>query len=188
LGDYRQAEQRAFQALKIAVEFRGSYYILSALVVIAGLLVVQGQYESALEILALAMHREKHAGGLSRPALVQRLYKTLQSALPPTAFEEAAERGRTLDERLVARELLAGWHPGTFVMGSAQSSLSNPLTWRELEILRLIAHGVPTHEVAETLYLNLGTVRWYLNQIYSKLDVHSRVQAIARARELKLLA
>ncbi len=63
----------------------------------------------------------------------------------------------------------------------------NPLTERELEILRLLADGLSTRETAQRLFLSNGTVRWYLNQIYSKLSVHSRIQAITRARELKLL-
>src|SRR5690606_39253133 len=61
------------------------------------------------------------------------------------------------------------------------------LTEREREILRLIADGLNSREVAEQLVLSVGTVRWYLKQIYSKLDAHSRSEAIAHARELGLL-
>jgi predicted ATPase/DNA-binding CsgD family transcriptional regulator len=62
-----------------------------------------------------------------------------------------------------------------------------PLTERELEILRLIAEGLSNREIAQKLVLAVGTVKWYNKQIYSKLGVHSRTQAVARAKEVGLL-
>src|SRR5258706_6596077 len=64
---------------------------------------------------------------------------------------------------------------------------SDQLTARELEILRLIADGLSNQAIAARLYISLGTVKWYLKQIYSKLQVESRTQAIAIARTLGLL-
>ncbi len=66
-------------------------------------------------------------------------------------------------------------------------SADQPLTQRELEILRLTADGLNSREVAERLVLSVETIRWYLKLIYSKLDVHSRSEAIARAKALNLL-
>lgn len=65
--------------------------------------------------------------------------------------------------------------------------LINLLTERELEILRLVADGLNSREIAQSLVLSVGTIRWYVKQIYSKLDAHSRAQALARAREMYLL-
>ena len=62
-----------------------------------------------------------------------------------------------------------------------------PLTERELEILRLLVDGLSNQEIAEELVISLGTVKWHNRQIYSKLYVKSRAQAIARAREYQLL-
>ena len=61
------------------------------------------------------------------------------------------------------------------------------LTQREQEILHLIIEGLSNKEIAQRLTITLSTVKWYVNQIYSKLDVGSRTQAVARARELNLL-
>ena len=58
---------------------------------------------------------------------------------------------------------------------------------RELEILRLVADGLSNREIAERLVLAVGTVKWYLNLINTKLGVSSRTQAVARARELGIL-
>ncbi len=61
------------------------------------------------------------------------------------------------------------------------------LTQREQEILQLIVAGKSNKEIAENLTVTLSTVKWYVNQIFGKLSVRSRVQAMVRARELNLL-
>jgi non-specific serine/threonine protein kinase len=63
----------------------------------------------------------------------------------------------------------------------------DPLTERELDILRLIAEGLSNREIAQALIISLSTVKWYNKQIYGKLGVGSRTQAVAQAREQGLL-
>jgi LuxR family maltose regulon positive regulatory protein len=70
---------------------------------------------------------------------------------------------------------------------SAIQNLVEPLSERELEVLRLIADGLSNHEIAERLIVGTGTVKTHINNIYRKLDVKSRTQALHRARELGLL-
>ena len=65
--------------------------------------------------------------------------------------------------------------------------ITEPLNSREIEILRLIAIGLSNRGIAEQLILGVNTIRWYVKNIYTKLSVHSRTQAIARARLLNLL-
>jgi LuxR family maltose regulon positive regulatory protein len=67
------------------------------------------------------------------------------------------------------------------------SPLVEPLTERELEVLRLVAAGLSTRRIAEELYLSVNTVKTHVKSLYSKLNVHSRAQAIKCARELGLL-
>lgn len=62
----------------------------------------------------------------------------------------------------------------------------DPLKERELEVLRLIAAGLSNREIAEQLFLALGTVKKH-NNIYGKLGVSRRSQAIAKAQELGLI-
>ncbi|MBI5670690.1 MAG: tetratricopeptide repeat protein [Chloroflexi bacterium] len=64
---------------------------------------------------------------------------------------------------------------------------ADALTTREIEILRLIADGLSNQEIAHKLFLTQGTVKWYNTQIFNKLGVKNRTQAIARTRELGLL-
>jgi len=67
-----------------------------------------------------------------------------------------------------------------------QSSLVDPLSARELEVLHLIAEGLSNDAIAQKLFLSTGTVKVHLKHIYGKLDVNSRTQAVARLRELNL--
>jgi LuxR family maltose regulon positive regulatory protein len=65
--------------------------------------------------------------------------------------------------------------------------LIEPLSNRELQVLQLLAQGCSDKVIAETLVIARDTVHKYLGNIYSKLDVHSRMEAILRARELGML-
>jgi LuxR family transcriptional regulator, maltose regulon positive regulatory protein len=72
---------------------------------------------------------------------------------------------------------------------SAQATqpLSDPLSQRELEVLRLIARGLSNREIGERLFLALSTVKGHNRIIFDKLQVQSRTEALSRARELGLL-
>ena len=66
-------------------------------------------------------------------------------------------------------------------------TLVEPLSPRELEVLRVLATGLSNNEIAETLFIAVGTVKQHLKSIYGKLQVHSRTEAAHRARDLDLL-
>jgi LuxR family maltose regulon positive regulatory protein len=66
-------------------------------------------------------------------------------------------------------------------------SLVEPLSHREVEVLRLIAQGFSNREISERLFLALSTVKGHNRIIFSKLMVGRRTEAVARARELGLL-
>ncbi|MCB0014253.1 MAG: hypothetical protein KDE34_20210 [Anaerolineales bacterium] len=91
------------------------------------------------------------------------------------------------------RKLLAAFphHPAEAVASPSVSTpqpLIEPLSERELEVLRLIAAGKSNKEIARLLVIAPGTVKKHLNNIYGKLGVHSRTQALVRANALELLS
>ena len=61
------------------------------------------------------------------------------------------------------------------------------MSQRELEILRLIAQGLSNQEIGDRLCLSLSTIKGYNRQIFDKLQVQRRTEAVARAREAGLL-
>jgi len=75
----------------------------------------------------------------------------------------------------------------TLPASPVQSKLVEPLSGREIEVLRLIDAGLSNVEIAARLTLAQSTVKTHINNIYSKLEVQTRVQAIRRGHELGLL-
>jgi len=71
--------------------------------------------------------------------------------------------------------------------GQTQTGLVEPLSARELEVLRLLAAGKTNQQIATELYLVVGTVKRHLNNIFGKLDVQNRTQCVAKAREIRLI-
>jgi LuxR family transcriptional regulator, maltose regulon positive regulatory protein len=75
--------------------------------------------------------------------------------------------------------------PSSLADGS--QPLIDPLSGRELEVLRLVAAGKSNHQIADELFLATGTVKKHLNNIFGKLGVQNRTGCVAQARELHLL-
>ena len=68
----------------------------------------------------------------------------------------------------------------------AVETLIEPLSDRELEVLRLLPTDLSSTEIARELYISRNTVRTHIKHIYDKLGVHSREDAVQRAREVGL--
>jgi LuxR family transcriptional regulator, maltose regulon positive regulatory protein len=92
--------------------------------------------------------------------------------------------------RLIAYtdKLLAAFSGPSPVKKSSPETLFEPLSERELDILRLIATGRTNQEIAEILVIAVSTVKSHINHLYGKVGAHNRVQVIAAAHELGLLA
>jgi LuxR family transcriptional regulator, maltose regulon positive regulatory protein len=100
-------------------------------------------------------------------------------------------------EGLLRRSVMKGVHAGYAsrlleAFGSTAGKLSagplsEPLSERELEVLRMIASGMSNAEISRTLFIALNTVKKHINNIYRKLGVNSRTRAVALARESNLL-
>ena len=71
---------------------------------------------------------------------------------------------------------------------SSNRGLIEPLSERELQILQFISEGMSNREIAERLCLSLGTVKVHSHNIYGKLNVSNRTQAVGQARKLGLLS
>ena len=72
-------------------------------------------------------------------------------------------------------------------IANRKSQIVDPLTDRELEILRLVAQGLSNTEISQRLYLAVSTIKGHNLRIFNKLQVQNRTEAVAQARELGLL-
>jgi LuxR family maltose regulon positive regulatory protein len=139
----------------------------------------QGEQRGALEALG-------RARALAEPEAFVRVF--LDEGAPMAALlREALERG--VRPGYAATLLAAFGEDAPPVPGGARRAqpLADPLSERELEVLRLVAAGLSNAAIAERLIITEGTVKNHLKSIYGKLGAHSRVQAVERARALGLL-
>jgi ATP/maltotriose-dependent transcriptional regulator MalT len=156
-----------------------------------------GLLERGVELLTLVHHHP--ASDWATKAKAQEALDHYTAKLPPEQFAAAGQRGRQSDLGQVVAGLqveleLSQEHEAAENIqlisrqnGHSAQPLVEPLTPRELEVLQLIANGLTNQQMADQLIVSVGTAKWYTSQIYSKLNVSSRTQAVARARELELL-
>ena len=101
------------------------------------------------------------------------------------AIAPLLERARAANPDFVD-DLLETFAPTKDVTCAAQA-LVEPLSGTQIQILGHLDRGLTNQEIADRLAITVGTTKWHLNQIFGKLQVRNRVEAIARAHELKLL-
>jgi LuxR family maltose regulon positive regulatory protein len=118
------------------------------------------------------------------------------AALLKQILEAQQDRGRAPSRSITpdyVRRLLVAFGQGEEAQPQkplplpSPSALVEPLTKREVEVLRLLVTDLTSTEMAEDLVLSVHTIRSHIKSIYAKLDAHSRHAAIARATELNLL-
>ena len=109
---------------------------------------------------------------------------------PPEQLTEAiraAARGESFLQPSVASKVVAELNRLRPRDATPNRSLPDPLSERELDVLREVARGLGNREIAATLHLAEGTVKNYVSVILAKLDVPDRTRAALKARELGLV-
>jgi len=107
-------------------------------------------------------------------------------------LEEAQRSGiaPTHTRRLLAafgRQIPAEDQAARTGMPSKAGKLPEALSDRERELLRLLAEGLTNQDIADRLFISLPTVKWHTSNIYGKLGVQNRTQAVAKARAVGIL-
>jgi LuxR family maltose regulon positive regulatory protein len=184
--------------------------------VTARLLIAQGKKKAAEEYLADLHERMVRAGALGL-AIGIRVYQALAANTPEEAlnflvealvkgepegyirtFVDEGELLKPLLEKALSRGIMPEYTRKLLTVIKAEErqrqarkgellATSGLLSAREIEILRLVAGGLSNREIAERLFISLGTAKVHVHNLFEKLDVKSRTQVVARARELKLI-
>ncbi len=150
----------------------------------------QGDRQAAVAVLIKSLALAEPEGfvsvfadkGEAMPSLLAAAARQLESASDPASISLKAYVARLLDA-----------FPGSLLPGEALRSpgtapgLVEPLTAREFEVLQLIAAGDSNRTIADKLVITVSAVKKHAGNIFGKLNVSSRTQAIARARQLGLL-
>jgi LuxR family maltose regulon positive regulatory protein len=149
-----------------------------------------------IRILALQAHAFQVKGNVDEA--LSALKRALSLAEPEGYVRTFVDEGEPM-ARLLRRALTQGISPeytGKLLGALGESAhpappaaqaLVEPLTERELEVLRLIAAGLSNAEIARELVIAVSTVKTHINRIYGKLDAKSRTQAVAKAQTLNLV-
>jgi predicted ATPase/DNA-binding CsgD family transcriptional regulator len=186
LGDHERAAGSYAEGLTLAVELRdkaNAAYCLEGLARVTG---ARGDHERAVRLFAAAEALLEAAGGplyahAQDRAIRERAVDVLRSRLDEEAFRAAWSEGRTMEmERAVEYAL----EPPEPVVPPAYPA---GLSAREVEVLRLVASGMTSAQVASELFISPNTVNRHLQSIYGKLGVSSRAAATRFAAEHRLV-
>jgi predicted ATPase/DNA-binding CsgD family transcriptional regulator len=190
-NQYDVARQQFRQALTMAAEIQFTSLLLAILAAVGYFLWQTGRVEAALSLLLLvAEHPAANQGTKTavqqqlrhiRTAVSPALMPMTMAMTPPPDLETAVALAQTELNNPIPP--LPEKPPAPV----PASTLIDPLTERELEVLPLLAQGLTNRQIADRLTVVIGTVKAHNNSIYSKLGVSNRVQALTRARELGLI-
>jgi LuxR family maltose regulon positive regulatory protein len=168
--------------LQDSAEEAGRMWSLTETLVLQALaLQLEGNWDQAISTLGRALSLAEPEGFVRTfvdegEPMARLLRRTLVEGIAPryvskilAAFDESAQPAP----------------PAT--QGVVDQPLVDPLTERELEVLRLIAAGLSNREIAQELIVAVSTIKTHINHIYSKLDAKSRTQAVVKAQALDLV-
>ncbi|MES0361854.1 MAG: LuxR C-terminal-related transcriptional regulator, partial [Anaerolineales bacterium] len=179
-GEFDQAAGLLPRLLEVAETAKAMSYMIEILVLQAMSLQAQGKIDLALTPLERAL-------ALAEPEGFER-----------TFIDEGIPMGVMLRQAVVqeiavgyAEKLLSALDLETKdrlgPRSASHESMVEPLSERELEVLRLLKTHLSSTAIAEELTISVNTVRTHIKNIYSKLNVHNRQEAVQRAQEIELL-
>ena len=201
-------------ASEVAPDVEPSYLREYELVTLAKVLAATGRCHDALDLLARVRAAATHRAGSmidvctaqalvldadgDREAAVASLEVALRLAEPEGFVRQFLDEGPAMAVLLhavatssaaaaYARALLGQGSPARDAPAHSVQRMVDPLSARELEILRLLASELTGPDMARHLVVSLNTVRTHIKNVYVKLGVNSRMGAVRRAHELELL-
>ena len=184
----------AYQSNRVEGDVRDALHLLERLLKAAE----EGKRTGSMIEVSILQALAHHARGNKAQALAS-LKRGLTLAEPEGYVRIFVDEGQVMTELLTGmsevegskeyiRKLLSAFGKQSDAhLPTPSQPLIDPLSDRELEVLRLVAHGLSNDEISKRLFLSVSTVKGHNLRIFGKLQVKSRTEAVARARELGLL-
>ena len=196
-GDYAAARAQMEESLEICRELDGKWYIAGGLEGVAAVVAAQGEPVRAVWFMSAAQALRETIG-TPLPSLLQAMHEftiaSVRTQLEEKAFAAAWAEGCTMTpgqalaaEGAVTIPAAAPAGPSSVPHAPKASTFPNGLTAREMDVLRLLAQGLTSAQIAERLVIGLVTVNSHVRSIYSKLGITSRAAATRYALEHHLL-
>lgn len=175
LGKHTIIQESLDKLFRIAQLNNRTHLIVDTLILKSILSFNEGNYSSASNTFTEAIRLAKSGGfqrifideALSISGLVRKMIETEPDLYQPDIFQKIL----TTDDDGVSKSNI----------------IFEELSDREVEILNLVASGKKNMDIADSLFITIGTVKWHLTNIYGKLNTTNRVQAINTARKLKII-
>jgi len=122
-----------------------------------------------------------------RAGAVGYLLKDVGSAQLAESIRRTARGESILDPSVAAKVVAEFSRVSSLVTATNSEVLPDPLSEREIEVLRLVTVGMSNREIAEKLIISAGTAKTHIHNLCGKLGAHNRTEAAMRARELGLV-
>ena len=156
-----------------------------------------GRYRAVIEALVLQAVAQQDASeqddaltnalALAAPEGFVRIFLDAGAGLIPL-LRRVRDAAPAFVDQLLAAFLTADPDNGPQTLSdSPPRPMIEPLSDREMDVLRLLAAGLSNREIADELVISVGTAKWHAHNIFEKLNVRGRTQAVARAREWHLI-
>ncbi len=184
-GDIVQANALYRESLSLAQTFEAKAVVGWSLLGLARVARVQGHYERAAILLGAAEARLNVTIDLNLTERTdyEREVAVTRTYLGQEAYAQAREKGRNMSPE----QVLTASEPTMSAKPRGPSAYPDGLTMREVEVLRLVALGLPDAQVAGKLVISPRTVQGHLRSIYTKIAVNSRSAATRYAIDHKLI-
>jgi predicted ATPase/DNA-binding CsgD family transcriptional regulator len=172
-NDPPKAAQQLLQALAIALETKTSSVMISCLDGLAELEAREGQHEQALVLWSAAQQLVPTT--TLTEWLCEALLEETKKTLKPKVAQQLWQQGQTLSLEQLYQDLCKRWNV------SSKKPLGDVLSLRQQDILKLVAKGHSSKKLAKVFGLSEATIKYHLKEIFNKLGVNSRAEAVAQA-------
>lgn len=175
--------------LVICAEEAGTVILLLNYITLQAVIILDlGDKEKALSLIRRALGLAEAEGFVrvfinKGPGMEKLLHEAVAAGIHPDYARELL--GKFGDAIGIASKEKP--RPGATTEDKMRQVMVEPLSERELEILRLLEGSLNTPEIARELYISVGTVRTHIKNIYRKLDASRRTEAVQHAREMGLI-